>query len=172
MDLVSLNKIKAFSSNYKGAIINQAEIDFMYRRFSEILLSAIEDFEQKNNRQISQAEYVLLRDSNLSNSNLETLYISAHTHYQYIEQDIKSSVKKEIGSESFGKSVLASMLSNFLYTVVLAIIVFFGKDTVNGLIDSFTEKPQQSEFQEKQINTDNENKKVENNPISDDEKNK
>lgn len=44
------------------------------------------------------------------------------------------------------------MLSNFLYTVALVIIIFFGKDTANQFIDSFREEPEVKHIEEQKNN--------------------
>lgn len=157
MDKHSLNTIKKFASRQKSSVVTQEEIDFMYRRFSEILNSAIENREKKLGHNITDQDLELLRDSYLTDENLQDLYQQAKRHYAMFQKNIEDKVKLELGGKkTFWKTIGTNMVSNFFYTVAIVIIVYFGKDTANQFIDSFrTETKEINNYIEENQNKDN-----------------
>lgn len=143
----TLQKIKNYYRSINGANTNQVIIDFMYRRFDENLNSSIEEFKVTRQREMTQNEITMLRNSMLSNQNLETLYISAQDYHRQMEADIKANIKKDFEKSSTKKSILINIVSNFLYTALLAVVVIVGKDSVNDFIDLFRKEPDTIEMQ-------------------------
>jgi len=141
MDKDALDTIKKFAANNSNTV-TQEEIDFIYRRYCEILFSAIDAWEEKNKKTITPNQVITIRDSHLADEQLHNLYTQANTHINSIYQNIENKVRLDLdGKKTVWKTIGINMVSNFLYTVAVIAIVYFGQDTANQFIDSFRSKP-------------------------------
>lgn len=130
-------KILEYFSNKDG--ITQIEKDVVIRKVMEYYYNSIIKHDADGTiSEVSDAEKDTLENSIVSEGNLNIYYDSAKTFISSWEKGNETLIKKHINTGSFWKSVGASVLSNFLYSIILIVIFWIAKNQISDWLISLT----------------------------------
>lgn len=93
----------------------------------------------------------LAKDPSLTPANINTILLSAasvnahvraaeDTLTKHVESELKS-LKKELGTKSFGWSILSGIVGNVLYSLLLIVIFILAKDQIGTWLSSLSQTP-------------------------------
>lgn len=139
MDKIAYDKIKEYCTRHIDAI-SDPERDFMVRKFCDSFYRTIEIKEKEKKNPLTIEEINFIRDALLSDDTLNNSVTSAKNYFSRIENDYLDKFKKTVDRVDFWKSVWASIVANFFYSILLLIAFFVTKDQVSSWLNSLDSK--------------------------------
>ena len=124
------NKINDYCTMKYNGILVQPERDYVLRKFLDSYYEANDKFVKAHNSKPTPAEEQTIIDSLLNDSTLLSYIDSAKTYYEKFKNNIENEYKKKQDKPVFWKNIATSILSNFIYSIILIIIFWVAKDQI------------------------------------------
>lgn len=126
------------TEKYDGILV-QAERDYVLRKFLDSYYSSIQTFINDNGgRNPTDAEEKALISSLMNNNTMNSFIDSAKAYYTEYKAEIENDYQKKVDKPAFWKNVGSSVLGSFIYSILLAIIFWVGKDQIGAWLMSLT----------------------------------
>jgi hypothetical protein len=135
MDKLAYDKIKEYCTRHE-AEISDPERDFMVRKFCDSFYRTIEIKEVEKESPLTGGEINFIRDALLSDDTLNNSVTSAKNYFSRIENDYLDKFKKSVDRVDFWKSVWASVVASFFYSILLLFAFFVSKDQISSWVNS------------------------------------
>ena len=135
MDKLAYDKIKEYCTQHNDAI-SDPERDFMVRKFCDSFYRTIEVKELEKGSSLTSAEINFIRDALLSDDTLNNSVTSAKNYFSRIENDYLDKFKKTVDRVDFWRSVWASVVASFFYSILLLFAFFVSKDQISSWVNS------------------------------------
>lgn len=131
MEKTTYDQIMDYCTNKYDKFLMQPEKDFVFRQFMESYYQGLESQKQKNQgTEPDENQKKDMLNFLLTDATLHSYADSAQSYYKRYTETIESEYAKKVGKSSFLKSLGASILANFLYSIILILVFWVAKDQI------------------------------------------
>lgn len=133
MDRTTFDKINQYCDSKN---VSQIERDFVFYRFAETLFNSILQKELQKGSSLSAKEIKDIQDPLLNDMSLDNIIGNAKTYHLKVEDRFYRQFERNSRKHNFWSSVWTNIVANIIYSALLILSFWLGKDLITGWLTS------------------------------------